>query len=345
MTSQDEYENGYEHFLSELSNKPDERIEDIILNMQDYDPDAVRAAIIIAKERNLEIKRQAESDQVDVEGEESEQVIDLDSDIPYIFRHKETEEQRKKREEREEAESVITNEDVAAGLNYFYTYLIIVLVSFGLCILFGLDMENTWISYSIMIIGIVVATFSKIDFFKNSKYSGREFSSFEIWLAEPFIWKYRERHYISSRFRRSLIWLIVLIPIIFLSIDYDDEIIVNQYINDNPIGKEYPYSGDPVIFEDTLDIDCKILSESSKSALIEFGDSLKANGEYEKSLKFYFAALTNDKSDTTVLMKIAECNFSLYSRADSLCYYWSLAEQLGSTEAMILKKSYSDWCD
>ncbi|HNQ69275.1 MAG TPA: hypothetical protein PKN32_12915 [Bacteroidales bacterium] len=345
MSSYDEFENGYDHFHKELSNKPDERITDIILNMQDYDPDAVKAAISIAKERNLEIKRQTDWDHSDAEGEELEQVIDLDSDIPYIFPHKENEEQRKRREEREEEESVITNEDVASGLNHLYTSWIIVAISFVLCMILGLDFENRGIAYSIMFGGVIISTVFKLDFFKNSKYSGREFSSMEIWLAEPFITKFVERNYFSARFRRYIIWLIIIIPIVVFNINTDYEMVIDQSFSIEQSDLKNPYLGDPVVFDDTVLIDYNQVSNFPKTKLIEFGDSLKNNGEYKKSLDFYFAALSNDKSDTSIYMKIAESNYSLYLKPDSLCYYWTLAEELGSGEAKIYKQYYSDWCD
>jgi hypothetical protein len=345
MSSQDEFGNGYEQFRKELSNKPDERITDIILNMQDYDPDAVKAAISIAKERNLEIKRQTDSDQNDAEGEELEQVIDLDSDIPYIFPHKESEEQRKRREAREEAESVITNEDVAAGLNFFYTMLIIVGVSFVLCMILGLDIENRWIAYSIMFGGVFIANVLKLDFFKNSTYSGREFSSMEIWLAEPFIRKYTERNYLSARFRRNLIWGVAILPVLIFSISGNDDKIIIRQNDEGRSEMQKPYLGDPIVFDDTLLIDYNQVLNFPKTKLVEFGDSLKNNGEYEKSIIFYFAALSNDNSDTSIYMKIAESNYSLYLKPDSLCYYWTLAEELGSSEAKMYKRYYSDWCD
>lgn len=303
MSISDEYTNDYNNFLKELENKPDERILDIISHKQEYNPDAVNAAINIAKERNLQIEQESKISDSNIADEE---YVDAESntDLPYIFPHNETEDQRKRREEREEKESVITNEDVAAGLNYFYTNLIVVAVSFGLCIILGLDLENRGIAYSIMIAGVIVATFFNFDFFKSSKYSGREFSSLEIWLAEPFIWKYRERHYFSARFRRSLIWLVALIPIIFIGIDNNDEIIEDQYVIGFPIGEENTNTGDSIIYEDTLLIGLENISGSSKLKLIEFGDSLKDNGEYEKSIKFYEAALVLDTTDTVVLNRI-----------------------------------------
>ncbi|MDD3687295.1 MAG: hypothetical protein PHE56_11070 [Bacteroidales bacterium] len=303
----------YDAFLKELSNKSDEMIINVINNREEYNIEAYKAALFIANERNLEIPDKSKVSEAIVEDEEYVDV-ELNTDAPYLFNRYESEEERKRREEREEKESIITNEDIAQGLNYFYSSWIVLGISFIICLLLGINYETRTLGFIILIAGVIISSFFKIDFFKNREYSGREFSSFEKWLAKPFIPRNRYGLSFSNYFRRGFLWFVAILPIVILMLIRDNNGLRDS--NYSNLDQNNPYlTQQPLILdEDTLNSEYDSIPNYSKSQLIYIADSLYSNEEYSLSIKFYEAALSKDTTDSTIQLKIYAANALLTQR-------------------------------